>query len=289
MTTLTAWIWSRTVYREPRVRPPGFTITELIIVISLAAITLGAVLPGVSAMRHMNQTKAATNAIGTAVTAARAFASSNQADFKDTGDPAYAGFTYSGVAILFTPAGELRVVENQQNAEVTAGSDNFLESLNRNGYRDIPGRDYIRLPRDSGVVGIARNATGLLLLTPPFAIRFTEHGSLVAALSSSDRLVYYDGDYDNGHGTSARGSYDSDDWDPNVNSSVGQNQGRYLLPFEEIETVVGVMVYSKRDLRGAGFNHDGTGSGINTAARDWILANGESIFFSRHTGTLIKR
>ncbi len=278
----------------------GFTVTELLVVISLVALTLGIVLPGVSAMRNMNQTKAAINALGAAVTAARANATVKKVDLEDI-NPIYAGFTHSGVAILFTPAGEMRLVENQQDAvDDDTPEPLFLEALGRNGYRDIPRSDYVKVPRNAGVVGIARNAqgaSGLLLLTPPFAVRFTEHGTLIVPESASDdpdRMVYYDGDYDGYHARSDGrfNGYDADDWDPHSPTYTDRWDNtvkKYELPFEELETVVGVMVYSKPDLRQAGLGHSGTASGINTAARDWILANGQAIFFGRHTGTLITR
>jgi len=274
-------------------RPAAFTITELLVIMSLIAIVMSTVLPATSVMRDMVSSNAAMGTAAVAVTTAQAYALVGLADLQDNGDPDNAGFTYSGTAVLFTPAGEIRLVENDQTA--TDGST-LLESTGLNGYRDIGGRDYVQLPKDAGVVGIARGGAGDPdLFTPPFAIRFNERGNLIASGTELVRMVCYDGnDYDGDFETAfvRPANYDPDDWDPTV-TTVATDANRYKLPFEQIETVVGVVVYSKKDLRDAGLTHIGslTRNAINAAARDWILDedNSEIILFNRQTGTMIKQ
>ena len=284
----------------------GFTVPELIVVLSVAIMLLGSLAPALSALRSSTQMQVAINTVSIAVTAARAYATAGTED--DLGDLAeqypneyaeFTGFEYSGTAMLFTPAGELRLVQNVQLAR--NGSNNYLQPL-RNGYADVSERDYIKLPRDVGIVGIARNRssiTGLLLLTPPFAIRFDPHGGLVAAQPASlNRTVYYDRDYNGTYTTSVgrTASYSPDAWDPNspaYNPAHWNNtENLHELPFDEIETVVGVVIYSKRELRGSGRNHSASvalGNPINESARDWIRENGTILFFSRYSGAVIKQ
>lgn len=290
----------------------GFTLPELIVVTAVAIILLGSLAPALSALRGATQMQAAINTISVATTTARAYATLSVNDLDGTARD-LEDLRYSGTAMLFTPAGELRLVRNDQLAR--NGSNNLLQtetSERRNGYTDITSRDYIQLPRDVGVVGIARNRAtllGLLLLTPPFAIRFDQNGGLIAGQrnTSPQRVVYYDGDYDGDYETTIRrtAGYDPDRWDPNSpdyttdrwvsRARVNGNWVtvlKYALPFEEIETVVGVIIYSKQDLRRSGNDHVASGAQsnpINGAARDWIRANGTVLLFSRYSGTLIQQ
>jgi len=274
-------------------------ITEILVVFSLIAMLLGVLLPTTSTIRNMVASKTAIHSIASAVTAARAFATLPRANLQDSGDPSSAGFTFSGAAVLFTPAGEMRLVDNQQDA--INGLSDPLEPK-KNGYSDITGRDYLQLPPDTGVVGIARGGnlahSDLYLLAPPFAVRYNEHGHLIAAVSTGHRLVYYDGNYDGKMTISNnRGeNYNPDTCDPSSPtfdpSCWHTDAHRYKLPFEEIETVIGVVVYSKKDLRHAGFNHVADVDlprSVNALAKNWILANGDTVFFSRFTGTVIRR
>ena len=280
-------------------KPTGFMITELIVVISLLAILFGMLLPSTTVMRKLLAQRMATELIATAVATARAYATTTRANLQNSGDPTSAGFRYSGAAVLFTPAGELRLVNNHQRA--VNGSNRPLEP-EKNGYIDIAGRDYIRLPRDAGVVGIARRgnlaSASLYLLAPPFAVRYNEQGNLIAGVSRGHRVVYYDGDYDGRMVVSndRDGDYDPDHCDPSSPtfdaSCWHTTQHKYKVPFEAIETVVGIVIYSKNRLRGAGYGHttDQTTSGsINADAKSWILDNGETVLFNRYTGGLIRR
>lgn len=290
-------------------------------VIVIAAILLALSFPAMKAM-HGNRVSAGLNIVSVAADAARRYATRDIEFNKDlnsgtTGD-------YSGTAILFTSS-EMRLVENDQAAQ--HASNRYLENfkidvglgipwdVNLNGFRDIQGRDYIRMPSGVGVVGIARNATGpsgLLLYAPPFAVRFDEHGHLVSGLPTTqkDKNVYYNGaEPDNNwydRNDDRPNAYDPGLFDPqapnydsaNFDSDAAHN--RHYLPFEEIVTVVGVIVFDKTDAYSAfGVNAltadagdtalkpDGDGNPKNDIG-EWILANGTAVFFNRYTGGAIR-
>jgi len=242
---------------------PAFTLTELLIVIAIMALLASMIIPMMNPFMRFVSGGSTANTINAAVAAARAYATNGPADLQPLIDRA----TFSGAAILFTPSNELRLVWNDQTG--TAANYDMLEtpvsasaSDGRNAYVDIPGRDYINLPGDAGVVGIARTAAGLILLAPPFAVRFNEHGQLV--VGDIDRgntsayptqgdwgyneynWVLYDGIYDGtynidglyGTGTDADGegrrnpygsqvhtgtAYDPDSWDPRAAGFVSSN------------------------------------------------------------------
>ena len=283
----------------PYFRGRGFTLVEMLVVISIIALVAGIAVPLFGALSGAVRSGGGVNTVKAAVTAARAYAT------RDLNGPfTLVGGQYSGTAIIFTPANELRLVENTPFAQTGGAPRLYLERpmpsypLGRNGYADIAGRDYIKLPRDNGVVGIARNTTGdVILLTPPFAIHFDQRGALLAAQpSSEDKVVFYDGDRDGAFEVSIRrtAGYDPDVWnpDPRYGSApvATDPDGRYDLPFERIESVIGVIVYSDKDFRAA--NTGGSplqagaagGSPLNSTAAAWILDNGKPVFFSRYSG-----
>src|SRR5690606_20163156 len=103
----------------------------------------------------------------------------------------------------------------------------------RNGYIDLSYIDYERLPKNTGIVGIVRGGdppnNTLMLLAPPFALRFNRRGNLIVGVSQdlpdAHRLVFYDADYNGKYRSSGIGSsrsspyggitpYNPDLWDP---------------------------------------------------------------------------
>ncbi len=262
----------------------GVTFGELIVVVSLITILLGTMIPGMVALRQTSQEQIGVNTVRVAVASIRAYATLDQPNLEDTGEPDFAGLRYKGTAVLFTPAGEIRMLEHNQAAR--SGSDaNTLIGPNRIGFADIPGRDYVMLPQDVGVVGIARGA-GLYLFTPPFAVRFNKHGHLIAGRTDG-RYLYYDSDdsgvYSVSINRTSRGDYNPD------HLNFTRTNGRYDLPdIEKIDTVFGVAVYSKSQLRRAMGQNAHTGSGaqgsLEPGVRDWILENGHVLLFNRYTG-----
>ena len=197
-----------------------------------------------------------------------------------------------------------------------------LPTQELNGFRDLE-IDYLRLPSDTGVAGINRvsglrtpmNRAGAgappLLLPPPFAVWFNQNGYLVSTgwdlingVPNDYQFVYYDGNYDGFYSTQGNRAPrddvspynpdnfnpDSGDFDPNNWDAAAE---KYILPFEKIESVVGVYVYSRESFQGAVDN------GViapwtdfsPTANEDrwtWMRENGQMLMFSKQTGAMMR-
>ncbi|MBL4700792.1 MAG: hypothetical protein JKX85_05990, partial [Phycisphaeraceae bacterium] len=177
------------------------------------------------------------------------------------------------------------------------------------------------LPKDTGILGIYKPTNSDKLVLPPFAIRFDEKGQL-AVTDSTDAttFVYYDANNDDiinistGNGKDRANPYPDgteyiiDEWAPKqstANTGNGATES-YKLPFEKLEAVVGVIIFSKRELRedggvfpgiltftsnstnsGCGFDSNNIALGCATL-QDWLERHGEVLFFSRYTGALLK-
>lgn len=200
---------------------------------------------------------------------------------------------------------------------------NGLPHQEFNGFTDID-VDYLLLPSDTGVAGINRVSGGPtltadpakppLLLPPPFAVWYNQSGYLVATGwdLANNRLnefefVYYDGNYDGNYtvygGRSFRGTvpgYDPDEFNPNAGKFIRTNyfmstggSGKYMLPFEALEAVVGVYVYSQNAFNEAvedGLIEDWTDTSAqaNEDRWYWMKENGEMVMFSRQTGAIMR-
>jgi len=308
----------------------GFTMIELMVVVSIIGILMGMLFPVVWSLDRSVRMNGAVSTIGAAVAAARVAVGQG-------GHFAVDGYReYRGMAVLFTPGGELRLVESVDARRLAMGGGAPPDLIDENNnpldpeagaFDDIRNRDYLMLPNGVGVVGIARGAAGtgiagLKLLTPPIAIRFDGEGKLVsgAAISGVDeRLVYYDGNYDGEYDTNVdrTNPYTTSPYNPAVWDSTDDNfddttknpvsvpgrhtgEDRENLPFEEIETVVGVLVFSKAEVVGEGLNlisKVGTGAPVNNMVAGWLLEDNDSdgeldnsqvMFFSRYTGVVVK-
>jgi|GEM_PF-1470469 len=300
-------------------RQNGFTLPELMVAIAIIAIIAAITFPMLTKMRDIFEDQTGINTIQVAITATRAYATRNIADMDPNIVP---DAQYSGTAVLFTPGREIRLLENTQLALDVGGS--FLEQSpnNRNGFHNIPDRDFLHLPRDVGVVGITRDPVlGKQYLPPPFAVRFDENGYLVVSDGTTpSKLVYYDANADgrfrieddtgqlmDGHSRlepyfDSAGNYDVDKWDPDhwqysPTDGFGNTPGIHpithaeKLPFETIEAVIGIIVYSKRKFFEDGGDWPTTSpSGGSSVAGiyEWLDNNGTPIFFSRYTGALLK-
>jgi prepilin-type N-terminal cleavage/methylation domain-containing protein len=160
--------------------PRGFTLIELMVVISIVAIAAGIVLPAVSAMQRSVGTSAGRTTVSLGVDIARAWATRSQPDLGTTN--IVPGAEYSGTAAIFDQTGRIYIARNYQKAEAPsdiAGTNSpMYESAGFNGYRQIDGVDAIDLPSKTGVAGIRYNDE-LEYVNPPFAITFNRSGNRV--------------------------------------------------------------------------------------------------------------
>lgn len=312
-------------------RVVGFTLTELLVVIAIIGLLLGVGVASSRALFRSGHIDAAINTISMAVASTRTLAVEDRSSGFIDCDPATPGDQegdYSGMALIFTPAGELRVTVNVPQARYRSGEllelghPTLTSGRPANGYADVPGIDYLQLPKDAAVVGLVRAGSSMRVYPPPFAIRFDERGNLRVAHTPGRRpgkedinfelLVVYDGNYngwfDIRDNVTARRyttpipyppqnptlfDPDSDRFDPDNWNEEAQ---KYELPFERLEAVIGVVIYRKSEFKDAGGDwgtipqatapegYDNGYSGI----RDWILENGTPLFFNRYTGAVIE-
>jgi len=345
----------------------GFSLIEMLVVVSIIAIVMALSFPMIGAMRRDSSVSAGINTIAVAGASIRRYATE---DISFPGDllpdnpaiPATLGSQgglYSGAAAIFTPAGEIRLTKNDAGATSLDYSPPVLQLLERhgprfgdpqgantpsrelNGFEDIP-IDYILLPSDTGVVGINRVSGGNipfadpttrppLLLPPPFAIWFDQNGYMVATgwdpnllpapgQPNDYQFVYYDGEYDNdinvddttpNSDRNSVNNYNPDEYNPNhadfISTHWDDDEEKYKLPFDKLEAVVGVYVYSMEAFEAANDSWedgitdntaaphwvDSSGSANDTEADnqarwEWLRKNGHMLMFSKQTGTLMR-
>lgn len=322
----------------------GFTLVEMLVVISIMTIVLALSFPMIGAMKRGSSASSGINTISVAIPSIRRYATSgvtfpNDLDPTDPGDQAG---VFSGAAAIFTPAGEIRLTT--QKGAHGARSDDFysgsrlleqhgpfvineqpgsgLPQRELNGFVDIPGVDYLQLPTDTGVVGINRVSGGNigyaawntppLLLPPPFAVWFNQNGYLIATgwdipedRANDYQFVYYDGNYDQNYSVDNSpnasrndvSGYNPDWYNPDAGAfnanNWSQSKEKYILPFEKIEAVVGVYVYSREAFQIA--VEDGvipawtdTSASANNDRWNWMRENGQMLMFSKQTGALMR-
>jgi prepilin-type N-terminal cleavage/methylation domain-containing protein len=296
-------------------RRTGFTIIELMVVVSMIALLLGFSVPLVFKIDELSRDRTGVNTLGVAVTAARAYATRKIANIDSV-----PGAEYSGAAVLVTPYNQLRVIADLQvESYEAAGVSKFGHDL------QTIRLETIAMPRGVGIAGIGRDgaaANGLKLLAPPFAIRFNRQGQLVSEIRSGSNdpailrnIVYYDGNLDGNMGEPKLnagppasvtfnppimlrpGAYNPNTSDPDFQSIQGRwvvGAGEYKMDFEALETVIGVVTYSKADFDDAGGRFpstvptlgckDGSCGSIN----EWMFDNGTVLFFSPYSGNIIR-
>ncbi len=285
---------------------------ELLVVMSIMVILLAALVPAVFSIDEDGRLVSGVNTIEAGTKAARALAAKKRASLVDI--PAA---TDSGVALIVTPSNELRLAINNQRATFNGRP---IENDGYNGYRDAPARDYIQMPRGIGVAGIvAPNDQPGAIIPPPFAIRYDGQGALIAGIDPNwqsgnaidvSTLVIYD---DDPQGNNGQGDYDysdvrpmgynPNDFDPEkgalkTNTAVYDTaEGRWRLPFEVLEPVVGVVIYAKGDFEDAGGVWPSTAPTGYSSIAEWLLEvdektgltkNAKVLMFSRHSGTATK-
>ena len=198
-----------------RTRGHGFSLVELLVVISIAAIVLALSVPSVRGLLLQGQVAGAATTLSAAADSARRHAQSRA---YETGFPE--GAQYGGVAAIVTPDHQIRLAIHDLQASFTVAGPPvrriYFESRSPQdryaGFRDIEDLDYINFSEGVDVYGIDYQVNappnGRVFLPPPFAIRFDASGRLVIGsrdshTSTSDalqagrhRLVLYR-DFDN--------------------------------------------------------------------------------------------
>jgi len=183
------------------VATPGFSLIELLVVISLIGLMMGLAFPFLQNTLQNTAVNSAAGQVNNAMSAARVYATRNKSfvaarrvgptiqTAQDNGDG------YSGTIVLFAPDNSLRVMENDQNAydpSNLGSSAGWLELQvpPLNGYTPIPDLEDLRLPGRVRVLGITRTGPGayaVQLIPPPFAIRFARDGTI--GQGSDDRFL----------------------------------------------------------------------------------------------------
>lgn len=279
-------------------RSRGFTLTELLVAISIIMLLIGITFPVISAMQSGSRIEAGMNTIGMSADVARQWVAPSA--WSQDSEDKIENEVYSGTAAIYCPTGEIRIVMNFRNAADPAGRPledmaSTLTSLAPNGYRDRIGVDYISIPSGVGVAGVYRDNSGVRFIAPPFAIAFNESGQLY--FGDVNGRIYYDSDGKDGYEILNRraNSYDPDEWDgseasPNNSGVISDALPvREIAPFEAIECVPGVVIYDTEDFKGAGYDFAGGGSvDLNSDAGQWLQENGQTLFFSPHTGVALR-
>lgn len=273
----------------------GFSIVELMVSIGIIGLLIGISFPFISAMTTGSRVEAGLNIVGMSSDVARQWVQAESwADDGIANATNPSGESYSGTAAIYCPTGEIRIVSNNRFAKDTGS--NFLEGAGSttNGYKDLPQVDYIRIPVDVGIAGIERTgsgATAIRFIAPPFAIAFNELGQLNYGDTSG--YIYYDGDGDNEYDLTTAGErpsgYDPRDWGDDRDAASDYTSELSLkLPFEAIECVPGVVVFDFEKYEAAGFDFDGGSVTLSSNEGQWLQDNGETIFFSPHTGAALR-
>jgi len=279
-----------TAAQRPRYRA-GFSLMELLVVISIIAIIMAISFPFINALRNGSRIEAGLNTVGVASDVARQWVGPSRwaTDFSTAGG---GGASYSGTAVIFCPTREARITINDRAANSAAGLLELLVPA-KNGYADKKALEYISLPGGTGLAGIWRdpaNPGNYRLLAPPFALAYDEDGHL--SFGDAEGLIYYDADYDGQYDTVNKrtAGYEPDDWDRDE-APLNATEGLRELPFEAIECVAGIILYDLDEAKAEGYDFSGGGAyveGTDTAALNWLKANGRTVFFSPHTGVMLR-
>ena len=287
--------------RAKKTESAGFTLAELLVVITVIVLLFTVVAPQFSGMISAGIEDSAVSVISAATATARVYATRTQS---------FSAGSYQGAALLFTPSGEVRIVRHVESAVDGNGTVRLVDKNPPHaGYEDLPGEDFFNIPEAVGVVGVTRGGANvaageLYIMPPPFAIRFNSDGSLISRRTlkgSSNRAMYYDGTGDGRCTLTGAGlrtsSYNANLYDPRSSDYVSSNfvagLGKIRFGIDGIDTVVAVIAFNMNDFLEAGYKLGGTGASlgsqgqVSSAAATWLKNNGRTIYFNRYTGTAI--
>ncbi|MCC7408024.1 MAG: hypothetical protein IT442_08130 [Phycisphaeraceae bacterium] len=344
--------------RRPDGRGGGFTLIEMLVVVGLMILLMGLGVPTIVGMIQSGRIEAGVNTVSAVITVSQARTPSptpamvdlnatvpgassalSPGDItKPPGLPLRPVTRTGDTAILFTPSGEIRFLEVDETAVDTSGNplsrtpEDVASAGNppkiryRVAFKDRTDVESIRIPSGLGVVGITRGGSGagdVILLPPPFAIRFDRQGRLVQARASSisgslDWGVFYNGDYSvkkvsvPGQDDVERSEIDPasnrdnsselpDAYDRNSPlydsaktwTDQAKTANKAVVPIEAVDTVVGVILYDKNKFYGnftegwPAYRDQDVGQPDYDACCEWVLTNGKPVFFSRYSGSLL--
>jgi prepilin-type N-terminal cleavage/methylation domain-containing protein len=271
----------------------GFSLMELLVVISIIGIVIGITFPFINALQSGSRAEAGLNTVGVASDVARQWVGPSRwaTDFSAAAGGAS---SYSGTAAIFTPTREIRIVVNERAAFDPV--DGSLELLvpERNGYKDKFGLDYISIPNGTGLAGIYRNGGNYALIAPPFALAYNAKGNL--SMGDFNSRIYYDSDLDGSYTLNniRPANYNFTEWydaDKGDATYFDSTAGVYLLPFDAIECVAGIIAYDLDEAEQAGYDFSSGGAyvqGTDDAAINWLRENGTAVFFSPNTGVMLR-
>jgi len=281
----------------------AFTLIELLVVIAIIALLMTLAFPAIAVMQRLTQGGTTETTIGVAVRTAAAYAAKPKPSLSNPYNAIPPTLVSNGAAVIFTPSGDIRVVEADPLAAY-GGIPLQAMSPPRYGYKDVANHDYITLPGHAGVVGIVRRGGQLYLLAPPFAVRFDRYGQISTGsnVGEESHMVFYKSKNNTYYdvGSVRPSSYDPSTWDSRSSdwdSDKTDNSGLIPdLPFEQIETVVGVLMFNMNDFKSAGHTLEASGGNLADAARDWLretksdgtLKNAKLLFFSRNSGAILR-
>ena len=268
---------------------PGFSIIELMVTVGIIALIIGISFPFISAMTSGSRVEAGLNVGGMSADVARQWVQA-ESWANDGSTTAPTRESYSGTAALFCPTNEIRIVKNHRLAQ--SASNVYLEDNGFDGYIDLSQVDYIRIPEGAGIAGIYKDPTNggaVTFIAPPFAIAFNELGQLNYG---NNGVIYYNADGNNFYDLNddRDAGYDPSAWSNNRDTAGDYRSDSSLtLPFEVIECVPGIVVYSQDDFDEALLSFDGGGSvTLTSTTGEWLIENGQTIFFSPHTGVALR-
>lgn len=275
-----------------RCREAGFSLVELLVAISIIVILIGLTFPFINAMRNGSRIEAGLTTIGLASDVARQWVGPSRwaTDFSSN---AGGSAEYSGTAAIFCPAREIRITVNDRTATSDTGLIMEVQNPPLNGYADKDGLEYISIPNGTGLAGIWRDpsdTTGYKLIAPPFALAYDEDGHLYFGDASG--RIYYDANANDSYNTTGGtrpANYDPTTWSREDRNRFNNAEGVFDLPFEAIECVVGIIAYDLKDAELEGHDFSGGGSYDEGSAADlWLRENGRAVFFSPHTGVILR-